>query len=72
MPVGDGDTVPGYNIHVGGGFGTDASIAKMINPDTRAEDARARIEGLLKAYLAHRAAPTERSTPSPTATRSRP
>ena len=59
VPVGDDDTVPGYHIHVGGGFGTDASIAKMIYPDTRAEDAPARIEGLLKAYLAHRAEPGE-------------
>ena len=59
VPIGDDDTVPGYNIHVGGGFGTEASIAKMIYPDTKAEDAPARVEGLLKAYLAHRAEPTE-------------
>ncbi len=59
VPIGDDDTVPGYNIHVGGGFGTEASIAKMIYPDTKAEEAPARVEGLLKAYLNHRAAPTE-------------
>ena len=55
VPVGEEDTVEGYSIHVGGGFGTEASIAKLIYPDTKAEDAPARVEGLLKAYLAHRA-----------------
>ncbi len=59
VPVGDDDTVPGYNIHVGGGWGTEASIAKSIFPDTKAEDAPARVESLLRAYLAHRAEPTE-------------
>ncbi len=59
VPVGEEDTVEGYAIHVGGGFGTEASIAKLIYPDTKAEDAPARVEGLLKAYLAHRADPNE-------------
>ncbi len=59
VPVGEEDTVEGYSIHVGGGFGTEASIAKLIYPDTKAEDAPARVEGLLKAYLEHRADPTE-------------
>ena len=59
VPIGDDETVPGYNVHVGGGFGTEATIAKMIYPDTKAEDAPARVEGLLKAYLAHRASPDE-------------
>ena len=59
VPAGDDDTVPGYSIHVGGGFGTEAAIARMIYPDTRAEEAPARVEALLRAYLAHRAAPDE-------------
>ncbi len=59
VPVGEEDTVEGYAIHVGGGFGTEASIAKLIYPDTKAEDAPARVEGLLRAYLAHRADPNE-------------
>ena len=59
VPIGDDDTVPGYNIHVGGGFGTEASIAKMIYPDIKAEEAPRHVEGLLRAYLAHRAAPDE-------------
>lgn len=59
VPVGEEDTVEGYAIHVGGGFGTEASIAKLIYPDTKAEDAPARVEGLLRAYLKHRADPNE-------------
>ena len=59
VPVGEEDTVEGYAIHVGGGFGTEASIAKLIYPDTKAEDAPARVEGLLQAYLKHRADPNE-------------
>ena len=43
----DGDTVEGYHIHVGGGFGADAAIAPEI------------VERMLKAYLAHRASPQE-------------
>ena len=59
VPVGEEDTVEGYSIHIGGGFGTEASIAKLIYPDTKAEDAPARVEGLLQAYLKHRADPNE-------------
>ena len=59
VPVGEEDTVEGYAIHVGGGFGTEASIAKLIYPDTKAEDAPTRVEGLLRAYLAHRNDPNE-------------
>lgn len=59
VPIGDDDTVPGYNIHVGGGFGTEAAIARMIYPDIKAEAAPERIEGLLRAYLANRTAPDE-------------
>ena len=51
----DGDTVEGYHIHVGGGFGPDATLAREIYRDVKAEDAPATVERLLKAYLAHRA-----------------
>jgi ferredoxin-nitrite reductase len=54
VTTGEDDQVEGYHIHVGGGFGTDATVAKLIYPDTKAEDAPLRIEGLLRAYLAHR------------------
>jgi len=55
----DGDTVEGYHIHVGGGFGPDATIAPEIYHDVKAEDAPRTVERLLKAYLAHRASPQE-------------
>ncbi len=55
----DGDTVEGYHIHVGGGFGPDAAIAPEIYRDVKAEDAPRTVERMLKAYLAHRASPQE-------------
>ena len=55
----DGDTVEGYHIHVGGGFGPDAAIAREIYHDVKAEDAPRTVERLLKAYLAHRTSPQE-------------
>jgi len=55
----DGDTVEGYHIHVGGGFGADAAIAPEIYHDVQAEDAPKVVERMLKAYLAHRASPQE-------------
>ena len=59
VPVGEEDTVEGYDIHIGGGYGTDAKIARLIFPDTKAEDAPDQIEGLLRAYLRHRADDSE-------------
>jgi len=55
----DGDTVEGYHIHVGGGFGPDAVIAPEIYHDVKAEDAPRTVERMLKAYLSHRASPQE-------------
>jgi ferredoxin-nitrite reductase len=55
----DGDTVEGYHIHVGGGFGPDAAIAPEIYHDVKAEDAPRTVERMLKAYLAHRTSPDE-------------
>ncbi len=55
----DGDTVEGYHVHVGGGFGPHAGLAREIYRDVKAEDAPALVERLLKSYLAGRAAPKE-------------
>jgi ferredoxin-nitrite reductase len=55
----DGDTVEGYHIHVGGGFGPDAVIAPEIYHDVKAEDAPRTVERMLRTYLAHRASPQE-------------
>jgi len=55
----DGDTVEGYHVHVGGGFGPDAAIAPEIYRDVKADDAPRLVERMLKAYLAHRASSQE-------------
>jgi ferredoxin-nitrite reductase len=55
----DGDTVEGYHVLVGGGFGAEAALARDVYRDVKAEDAPRVVERILKAYLAHRAAPDE-------------
>jgi ferredoxin-nitrite reductase len=60
VPVGEtDDTVEGYHLFAGGGFGPDAEIGQEVYHDLRAEDAPRTVEKLLKAYLAHRASPQE-------------
>ena len=60
VPVGDdGDTVDGYHLVVGGGFGPEGGIARELWRDVKAEDAPAAVERLLRAYQAHRLAPDE-------------
>jgi ferredoxin-nitrite reductase len=55
----DGDPIEGYHILVGGGFGPDATLGRDIYRDVKAQDAPRRVEGLLKAYMTHRASPQE-------------
>ena len=55
----EGDTVEGYHIHVGGGFGADAAIGREIYHDVKAEDAPTTVERMLRAYLHHRACEQE-------------
>jgi ferredoxin-nitrite reductase len=50
----EGDTVDGYNILVGGGFGPEAMLARDIYANVKAEDAPRTVERILKGYLAHR------------------
>ncbi len=60
VPVDGGDdTVEGFHVLVGGGFGPDAMIAREVYRDVTADDCPALVEKMLRAYLAHRAAPTE-------------
>ncbi|OIQ63697.1 sulfite reductase [mine drainage metagenome] len=60
VPVGEADdTVEGYHLFAGGGFGPDAAIGQEVYHDLKAEDAPKTVEKLLKAYLAHRASPDE-------------
>lgn len=55
----DGDTVDGYHVHVGGGYGPEAAIGREIYRDVKAEVAPKLIERILKGYLAHRASADE-------------
>jgi ferredoxin-nitrite reductase len=50
----DGDTVEGYDIVVGGGFAENARIGRPLWKGVKATDAPRHVEGLLRAYLAHR------------------
>jgi ferredoxin-nitrite reductase len=60
VPVGESDdTVEGYHLFAGGGFGPQADIGQEVYHDLKAEDAPQTVERLLKAYLAHRASPEE-------------
>jgi ferredoxin-nitrite reductase len=51
----DGDTIEGYHVLVGGGFGPDAVLAREVYRDVKAEDVPQTVERMLKAYIAHRA-----------------
>jgi ferredoxin-nitrite reductase len=55
----DGDTVAGYHVYVGGGFGPEAAIARELIQNVRAENAPQAIERVLKAYVANRASSDE-------------
>jgi ferredoxin-nitrite reductase len=60
VPAGEGDdTVEGYHLVAGGGFGPQAEIGQEVYRDLKAEDAPQTVERLLKAYLKHRASPEE-------------
>ena len=53
------DTVDGFHILTGGGFGPQADVGQEVYRDVKSEDAPVMVERLLKAYLAHRATPEE-------------
>jgi len=55
----EGDTVEGYHIYAGGGFGPGADCGYEVFRDVKAEDAPKAVEGLLKAYLANRSSADE-------------
>jgi len=60
VPAGnEDDTVEGYHLYAGGGFGPDADIGREVYRDVKAEDAPKVVEKLLKAYLANRGAADE-------------
>jgi ferredoxin-nitrite reductase len=56
IPVPDSDdTVDGFHIHVGGGFGSDAAIARELTPNVAVADCPAAVLKILNAYLRNRA-----------------
>jgi len=55
----EGDTVEGYHLVVGGGFGAEGAIAREIFENVTAKDAPAKVERILRAHLAHRATSEE-------------
>ncbi len=60
VPAGsDDDTVEGYHLYAGGGFGPDADIGQEVYRDVKAEDAPKTVERLLRAYLANRVSADE-------------
>lgn len=54
VAVSEDDTVAGYHVFVGGGFGPDAAIGRELYRDVKATDAPATVARMLKGYLAHR------------------
>jgi ferredoxin-nitrite reductase len=56
---GSDDTAEGFHIHVGGGFGPEAMIARELYRDIRAEDCPRVVERMLAAYLAERSGRSE-------------
>jgi ferredoxin-nitrite reductase len=57
VPVGEeGDTVPGYDLLVGG---VDGGMARPFREKVRAEEAPALVEAILRTWQIHRAAPDE-------------
>ncbi|NGX95398.1 MAG: NirA family protein [Candidatus Afipia apatlaquensis] len=55
----DGDTVDGYHLLVGGGFGTEATMGRELFQNVKAQDAPRIVERVLKAYVNHRSSEDE-------------
>lgn len=55
----EGDTVEGYHLHVGGGYGADAAIARELYRDVKADNAPRLVERVLRAFVRNRACDDE-------------
>ena len=55
----EADPIEGYHVLIGGGFGPNAAIGRELFRDVTADAVPGAVERILKAYLAHRAAPDE-------------
>ena len=55
VPINDeGDTVDGFNILIGGGYGPDATIARELFTNVKGEDAPRAVAHILNVYLRER------------------
>ncbi len=60
VPVNDdGDTVDGYHILVGGGYGVDGAIARELYQNVKADEAPQVVEQILKTFIANRSSEHE-------------
>lgn len=60
VPVNEeGDTVPGYDVLVGGGYGVDGGMARPFREKVKAQEAPALVEAILRTWQTHRAGPDE-------------
>ena len=60
IPVpGSDDTIDGFHVHVGGGFGPDAAIARELMPNVPVADCPSATLRILKAFLANRTSASE-------------
>lgn len=55
----DGDTVDGYNVLVGGGYGVDGKMARELFTNVKSDDAPRVVEHILKSYMANRSSDEE-------------
>ena len=53
------DTADGFHIHVGGGFGPDAAVARELFVNVKVDDCPATVLRVLKAYTANRSDSSE-------------
>jgi ferredoxin-nitrite reductase len=49
-----GETVEGYHVFVGGGFGQDQALGRQVFQAISVEQLKPALEKMLKAYLQHR------------------
>jgi ferredoxin-nitrite reductase len=60
VPINDeGDTVDGFNILIGGGYGPDAAIARDLFTNVKAEEAPRTVAHILNVYLQQRLSKNE-------------
>ena len=50
----DGQTVEGYHIFVGGGFGVRQALGRLLYSSVSTDRLNVILEGLLRTYLSHR------------------